>query len=198
MYKAIIFDADGMIIHGERFSKRLEEEFGITRETTSPFMDSGKFQLCLTGKADLKDELANVIKDWGWKGTVDDLLEYWFSEKHNVIDERFLPIIRDLRDKGIRCFLASNNEKYRTNNLINERGLGAWFDKFFSSAFIGFKKPEREFFEAIFKELPSLKKDAVLFWDDDPKMLKAPKNSACPRNFTPILNLFEPKYQNLA
>ena len=165
MVKAIIFDADGMIVHGERFSNRLAREYGISVETTSEFFRN-EFQLCLVGKADLKQVLPKYLKRWGWKDSVETLLDFWFSEKYNEIDERFAPIIQELRAKGIKTYLATNNEKHRTDNLVENRGLGKWFDKVFSSAYIGSKKPDGAFFQYILEQIGGTK-ETMLFWDDD-------------------------------
>jgi putative hydrolase of the HAD superfamily len=165
MPKAIIFDADGMIIHGERFSKRLEVEYGISTDITGSFF-KGAFQLCLIGKADLKEELLKVIDAWGWKDEVDALINFWFDPNHSQIDARFEPVITELRTKGIKSYLATNNEKYRTDNLINDRKLGEWFDGVFSSAYVGAKKPETAFFEQVLKAI-GMPKEEIVFWDDD-------------------------------
>jgi putative hydrolase of the HAD superfamily len=171
MIKAIIFDADGMIVHGTRFSSRLAKKFNISTETTAEFF-KGDFQQCLIGKADLKEELLAYFSSWGWKGSIDEFLEFWFSEEYNFIDERFFPLIQELRQNNLKCYLATNNEKYRTENLINKRGLGKYFDGVFSSAYLGSKKPELEFFESILEDLPNIKKEEILFWDDDAKNIE--------------------------
>ncbi len=154
---AVIFDADGMIVHGERFSLRLEKEHGIPLEVTKPFF-IGPFQECVVGKADLKQELEKVARTWKWNKSIDLLLQYWFMDICNKVDLRFREEIGRLRATGIKCFLASNNEKYRTNYLTEQRGIGGWFDKVYSSAYVGFKKPEQEFFSAILADYPGLKK----------------------------------------
>ncbi len=59
--KTLIFDADGMIVHGERFSGRLAHDYGISTDTTSHFFRN-EFQLCLVGKADLKQELQKHLE----------------------------------------------------------------------------------------------------------------------------------------
>lgn len=179
MIKAIIFDADGMIVHGERFSNRLAKEFGISTEVTGKFFKT-KFQDCLIGKADLKDELKNYITEWKWKGSLDDMLGFWFLKEVNIIDERFIELITDLRNKGIKCYLATNNEKYRTDNLVDDRGLGAWFDGVFSSAYIGSKKPESEFFTKILSKIDIPNKAEVLFTDDDPENIEGAESFGLP------------------
>ena len=69
-YKAIFFDADGVLIKSKRrFTDSLREEFGMEPERAQPFF-KGVFKECVLGRADLKTELAMVMGDWGWKGSV--------------------------------------------------------------------------------------------------------------------------------
>ena len=67
--------------------------------------------------------------------------------------------------------LATNQEKHRTEYLSKTFGYDTTFERVFSSAYIGYKKPSPEFFDVIFNylqsKLPSLTKKEVLFWDDD-------------------------------
>ena len=164
MTKTIIFDADGMIVRGERFSSRLEKEFGISTVTTGKFFRT-EFQDCLIGRTDLKEILPRYFSEWGWSGTVDQLLKFWFDERANIIDERFELIIKNLKGGGVYCCLATNNEKYRSLNLAKDRGLEKWFDGIFSSCAIGHKKPDPEFFQSILDKIDATK-EAVQFWDN--------------------------------
>ena len=56
---------------------------------------------------------------------------------------------------------------YRTENLVTTRGIGKWFDKVYSSAHVGLKKPEQEFFAHILSDNPDFDKHEIVFWDDD-------------------------------
>lgn len=173
MIKAIIFDADGMVINGAIFSNQLERDYNITSITVQPFF-MGVFQDCLVGKADLKEVLPSHLSKWGWKGSVDDFLEYWFKAEHKI-DERIIEKIKELQQKGIKFYLATNQEKYRAAYLKNEMGFGDVFDTIYASALVGFKKPQREFFEYIQKDLEKqrITKDEVVFWDDQEKNVRA-------------------------
>lgn len=163
--RAVICDADGMIVRGERFSERLARDFGILTDTTQPFF-LNEFQACLIGDADLKSELEKQRGVWGWTKSIDELLAYWFADEHNRIDERFAPVISRLRARGIKVYLATNNEKHRTDDLVERRGLGQWFDAIFSSGYMGAKKPEAAFFEQAIAQI-GVDKESLQFWDDD-------------------------------
>ncbi|KND50429.1 MAG: hypothetical protein AB202_02125 [Parcubacteria bacterium C7867-007] len=66
MIKAVIFDSDGMLSHGPRFSDTYAREQNIPIEEMIPFF-TGPFKDCLIGKADLKDELekGDWLQKWG-------------------------------------------------------------------------------------------------------------------------------------
>jgi len=167
MIKAVIFDSDGMLTHGNRFSDTYVKDHDISMSEMDPFFN-GPFKDCLIGKADLREELKKGwLEKWKWQGSVDNLLKYWFGTGNNLDKEVF----ETIKQITVPKVLATNQEKYRTEYLNNEFGYDQVFNKIFSSAFVGAKKPNSEFFERIyvyFKELgPSIEKNEVLFWDDD-------------------------------
>lgn len=170
-FKAILFDADGMIIIAKRFSDRLQAEYGISWSTMEPFF-KGPFQKCKVGQADLKEELSHVIHDWGWKGSVEELVNFWF-QSGTAVDERMREIIQNLRNRGTRCYLTSNQEKYRANFLRHTLNLSQLFDELFISADIGYLKQDQDFFEFVYRSLTrsngNIQKHEILFADDSPE-----------------------------
>lgn len=170
-YKAIFFDADGVLIRSKfLFTEQLEKDFGIKVEKTLPFF-IGVFRQCSVGKADLKEEFAKVIGDWRWNGTVDELLAYWFS-KGTEFDEEVVEYVSSLRDQGVRCFMATDQEKYRGEHLERELGGGKVLERVFYSAEIGCSKKEPRFWEYVFSEIHELSGES-LFIDDDKEKVEA-------------------------
>ena len=170
-YKAIFFDADGVLIRSKfLFTEQLEKDFGIQIEKMLPFF-TGVFRQCSVGKADLKEELAKVIGDWGWTGTVEELLEYWFT-KGTQIDSDVVGYVKSLRDQGVRCFMATDQEKYRGEHLERELGGGKLFEKVFYSAGVGCSKKEQAFWDYVFEQIHELPDDS-LFIDDDAEKVEA-------------------------
>lgn len=179
MIKAVIFDSDGMITYDPIFSKTYSEKYGISIDLINPFFE-GPFKDCLVGKADLHMELENGwLEKWGWKGSIQEFLDYWFSVGGSP-NTRILSTITKLRENGITCVLATNQEKYRAEYMISTFNYQQIFDTVFVSASVGYKKPYTDFFGAIFEHLqriqPSLGKDEVLFWDDDIKNVQGAQN----------------------
>jgi putative hydrolase of the HAD superfamily len=170
MIKVIIFDADGVVINSpKRFSVRFSEEYNIALETVLEFFTK-EFDNCVLGKADLKERIAPYLKKWDWKGNIDDFLKYWFGSEH-ALDSRVLNKVKELSDSGIKCFVATNQEKYRSEYIWNVMGLKDYFEKFYTSSELGFKKPSHEFYEYILKDLDINSKE-VFFIDDDEDNIK--------------------------
>ncbi len=167
MIKTIIFDADGVLVfRKEYFSKRL----GLSEDVMKKFFE-GVFQECLVGKADLKEELPKYMHEWGWEGSVDELLKEWF-EGERELNQELLSYIEKLRKKGITIYVGTNNEKYRTEYLRDVVGLGKVVHKFYGSGHIGHLKPDHKFFQYIIDD-QKLDKDEVIFWDDFKENVKA-------------------------
>jgi putative hydrolase of the HAD superfamily len=162
--KYILFDIDGVIVDAEMFSIQYQKKFGISNDLMLPFF-KGVFQDCLVGKADLKEELEPWLEKWKWMGTADELLRFWF-EAENKIDYKMVKKVKELRRKGIKCFTASKQEKYRADYIEKEMGFGEIFDGSFYSANLGYKKPDPRFFEIILAKL-KINLEEVLFFDDE-------------------------------
>lgn len=168
--KAIIFDADGMVIRNtKRFSLRYQEKYGITNEEMLPFFE-GVFKKCEIGQADLREEIKPYLKKWKWDKSINELLQFWF-EAEKDIDERIVNLIKKLKKRGIGCYLMTNNEKYRTEYLRKEAGFDKIFDYVFSSAYMGCMKPEKKCFNLLCKGI-DIEKSEILFCDDDQKNIK--------------------------
>lgn len=173
MIKVAIFDVDGVLINGERFSVALAREYGIPLEKTLPFFN-GPFQDCIVGKADLKETLLPYLGIWGWAKGVDTLLDYWFEAEHKINNE-LIEYIQELRKNDTLCFLATDNEKYRFEYILNKMGFSKSFDKVYASANLGERKSSTIFFQRIFNELENINKEEIFFLDDDMDNIKVAK-----------------------
>jgi putative hydrolase of the HAD superfamily len=164
MIKVVLFDVDGVLSAHEPFSKRLARDHGITTDITAPFF-RGPFRDCLVGKADLKQQLQIYLPQWNWQKSVDDFLSYWFISEHNP-NQPLLQVAQQLRQYGTTCYLATNQERHRTEYILNQMNFASQFDGVFSSAYIGYMKPQIEFFHHILHKLAHVDASEILFWDD--------------------------------
>jgi putative hydrolase of the HAD superfamily len=200
MIKVILFDCDGPIIKRDKyFSQRLHEETGaiIDSQNEKSFF-KGIFLQCEIGNADLKQVLPGWLAVWQWNGSVDDLLEYWFKGEADV-DQQMKDCISALRQKGIKCYLATNNEKYRTEYLTNVVGLKDFLDGIFSSSSLGYLKPQIEYWAEVYKSLSDMPKSEVLMIDNLASAVESAKefgfNGEHYENFESFKKTMQEKYQ---
>jgi HAD superfamily hydrolase (TIGR01509 family) len=166
MVKAIVFDLDGMVyLTTEMFSTRYAREFNLDPEIMVPFFKN-QLAACQKGEMDLKEELDKVLETWKWTGTVDELLDYWFDD--GQLNDHMLPLISELKEKGVLCGLCTNNEKYRLKYLKEKYDLGNVFDFIVTSYETGHLKPEKEIFDTVLEKI-NLSAGSVLVCDDKEK-----------------------------
>lgn len=176
MAKIILLDVDGVVIKREMyFSERLAEKQGIPLEKIIPFFQN-EFKLCMIGQADLKEELVKYINDWNWSGTVDDLLNYWFKSEADI-DKQVIEHVQELRRKGTKCYLITDNEKYRVEYLVDVLKIEKFFDGIFSSAIIGCTKSQEGFWSNVYDKFGKENKYEIIVLDDEIK------NVECAQNF---------------
>jgi len=169
MIKAVLLDADGVVIKNhDYFSNRYKKDYGksLNDDVIVNFFRN-EYKQTAIGKANLKELLKERLDEWGWKGSVDELLKYWF-EGEKELDDEVLRAVNKLREKGVKVCLASDNEKYRAEYLLNTVGIKPLFDDTFFSCFVGYTKSEPEFFKAIIESL-NLKPEEIVYFDDDQK-----------------------------
>ncbi len=171
-----IFDADGVVTSSKKFATQLEKEFGINQDALTAFFQ-GPFQDALIGKADLKVIIQPYFKDWGYTGSVDAFLEFWFRTS-NEVNNLLIKKVMELREQGIKCYLATNQDKYGKDYLREELNLKHAFNGIFSSSDLGAKKPDKPFFERLLKRLDPKREiptKEILFWDDSEENVAAAK-----------------------
>ncbi len=176
MIKAILFDADGVTIKQHPyFSEVFAKEHNISLEKVTPFFKNHLVAI-QTGKADLKTELAPYLKDWGVDISVEEYLRQWF-EYEGVSNEEVIQFVDDLRAKGVKCYLVTDQDKYRAEYIDNVMGFKDHFDGLFYSCDLGYRKSEPEFFKYIVNKLQIVPQE-IMYWDDDPKNVEVAKTTS--------------------
>lgn len=80
-------------------------------------------------------------------------------------DAGMLGAVADLRQRGLGCYLATNQEPCRAAHMSSCLGYRELFDREFYSCRLGIAKPASGYFGAILDAL-GLPAEAVLFLDD--------------------------------
>ena len=169
--KFLLLDADGVVLKkGEYFSERYSREHNVPLESIVEFF-KGPFMLCQKGEADLREELLPYLDKWGWKEGVDAFLQYWF-DSDVVINEAIKTPLTTLRGRGVACYLASNNEKYRAAAILEKIQGENLLDGAYFSSDLKVRKDNPEFFEHILNDL-GVDTGDVYFTDNDQKNVDA-------------------------
>jgi putative hydrolase of the HAD superfamily len=161
--RAVLFDADGVVILPNHFAEYLEQELHITIEMTRGFF-GGQFRECLLGRADLKESIEPFLPRWGWHDSVEAFLKLWFDVE-NAVDSRMVKVILALRARKIICGLATNQEEHRVRYMKETMGFTDIFDAIFNSAEVAALKNDPVYYDRVTERL-SLRPDEILFWDD--------------------------------
>ena len=170
--KTILFDADGVTLkrQTEYFSERFAREYNVPLVEVVSFFKN-EFRLCQQGKADLKEELSKKLPAWGWQKSTDDFLLYWFTTD-TIPNDAVMSEVENFRRQGTKCYLVTDQEKYRAEYLRDTLNFKNRFDGCFFSCELGYSKSEPAFFATVIIQL-NLPPDEIVYWDDDQKNVDA-------------------------
>ena len=97
------------------------------------------------------------LTKWNWKKSTVEFLDYWFKTEHKI-DKNMVKIINDLKKIKVKCFLATNQEKYRIDYMVNKMGFSSLFNNIYASCQLGYKKSQKSFYQilAMHEDMPAL------------------------------------------
>ena len=195
MIKVVLWDADGVTIGNESkyryFSEKFSAEYTVPIGKILPFFKMEVLE-CQMGKADLKEELLKYLTKWGWKKSVEEFLEYWFAHG-TELNVEVMRRVDELRAKGIKCYLATDQEKYRAKYILETVGLGEHFDGSFFSYELGSSKSQKKFFKKI-SQILGVKPEEMEFYDDEGENVRAAKEAGVKgKLFTSVKSFLEPE-----
>jgi len=166
--EAVLFDADGVLILPEEvFSVVYAKSHGLSPAPFEQFFRES-WPAIATGKKDLKESITENADLWQWHGTPDELLQYWF-EAEDVRNEDLIALIRGLKEQGLPCYLASDQEKYR-GEYLKQVMFKDLFNGYFLSCDLGTTKSDPTFFKRVVDQLrqdnPDINPASIVFFDD--------------------------------
>lgn len=171
-----IFDLDGVVVKkNEVFSIRFSKKHGIPLDKILEFF-KGEFQDCLIGKKDLVHILPGWLEKWGVKDPVDEVIEFWFAGEADV-DREVVRQVEKIKSKVMGVYAVTNNEKHRVEYLKEKTIIDSYFDRLFSSADVGLKKPDVDFYKKIQELIEVRDPGKIWFWDDDVENVEGAKKA---------------------
>ena len=157
----VLFDADG-VIQGNR-KGWMEELTGWAGPRTEEFLlaIAAADVACLTGE-DFATAMREVLRQFEINAAMEEVIDpgFWIEVRQPMIDA-----VRAVRDLGLRCGLATNQQNLRGAYMRSSLGFEQIFDEQFYSFELGFAKPDAGYFKAIMKRI-DVPPDQVLFIDD--------------------------------
>ncbi len=175
MNKVILFDADGVLtLPEEAFSVVYSRTHGYDPQPFEDFFQT-EWREFVTGKRDLKEHIAANPDFWHWHDDPQKLIDYW-CKSEDIQNSELLELIAKLRAQGIPCYVATEQEKYRTEYMRTVMFANA-LDGCFSTAEIGIKKSEPAFFAQLIillqEKHSNILANDVLFFDDSQSKVDA-------------------------
>ena len=118
----------------------------------------------LRGEIPWNRQLTDLLERWGVPHLYDESLRVWFTI---LRVEDTWDLVREVRDHGIACHLASNQDRSRAEHMCREVGYDGLLDSCFFSCDLGVAKPQPAFFHRVLAEL-GVEPHRALFVDDNP------------------------------
>ena len=172
--EVLLWDCDGVLQHG-RFDWRSRLD-GAVR----PGFARRVFEAELTalrGERPLREVLEELLRLEQEQCdhvpiSVEDLLSIW---EQFDLDPEAIAVLTAVRDLGVPCMLATNQQDHRVQHMREVRGYDDLVDGSYYSSEIGAMKPDRIFFERVLDDL-GLSGDRVGFVDDVPANVESARS----------------------
>jgi len=170
--RAILFDADGVIQKTAvdyrqalmtLLASRSDEADRLVHEIFSAERPA------LNGRRNFVDALSELLGRWNLAERVDEVLRIWTSIE---TDPSMFTAIASLREQGLPCYLATNQEAHRGRHMAETLRYRDLFHGAYYSHVLGVAKPNAEYFRAILTDL-QLAPEQILFIDDNKQNVTA-------------------------
>jgi putative hydrolase of the HAD superfamily len=143
-----LFDVDGVVIRANGyFSRAFCENHKLPKDFFDKYFREDHSRT-IVGTADAHERMTAYLVGTPYEGRTDEVFEEWF-EYNSLANGEILDLADRLRSAGYPVALATNQEKYRMEYLLETLGLGSWFDEEYPSWKMGHVKPSKEYFEAV-------------------------------------------------
>ncbi|MEG6508193.1 HAD-IA family hydrolase [Methyloligella sp. 2.7D] len=152
MQRCLMLDVDGVVVNGrpedgKSWATDIERDLGIAPDRLREIFFEPHWPDIVIGRTPLLEALEACLPALSASVTAQDFIAYWFA-KDSALDDAVLADCAELRARGMRIFLATNQEHLRARHLMEQLGLRDHVDGMIYSAAVAARKPSRAFFDA--------------------------------------------------
>lgn len=172
----LMVDVDGVLVHGRPqdglpFGTFLERDLGVSVEQLKQeFFKKCWFDI-VTGKVPMRPALEAVLSRIAPGVGVETLIRYWF-EHDSRLDQTLIAELLAQKQRGVRIYLATNQEHERAVYLLETLGLRNVASGIFYSAALGCRKPSADFYRKT-TEKSGVQAQEIMFIDDMAENIEA-------------------------
>lgn len=179
MTQVILFDVDGVLIHGYHarpelrhcWDENLENDLGINRQKfKDDFIFKDFIERVLVGQMDLYDALENFLPTAGFHSNPQIVIDYWLEHDSNINHDLIEKVKIFCDCPEVDLYIATNQEHNRAKYLMTNLCFQNYFKDIFHSAKIGHIKPSQNYFEKV-HALLGLPENTPIFFDDTPDVV---------------------------
>jgi len=158
--KAVLFDCDGVLQWP--VAGWIEGIDALMERGTFAELDRREQTSAVTGQVPFRDVVAEYLDELGETVEVDVLVAEW--HKYDVWTDS-LALVDQVRERGVRCYVASNQQSDRLAYMRDHNGYERHFDEQFYSCELGVAKPDVAFFTTVLRGIRTPAEE-TLFIDD--------------------------------
>lgn len=179
MTRAVLFDVDGVLIHGYhakpekqvKWDATMLADLGVDPERfRHEFIYDIFIKKVIVGQMSLLEALDRTLPRLGYRGPSMAFVGYWLSRDSNV-NAPLLAVVHRLKAAGARLYIATNQEHMRAQWLWQQLRFGEVFEDIFHSSRVGAIKPNKPYFDWVDNRLGP-RVEPPLFFDDSEEVVK--------------------------
>lgn len=168
--KAVIFDLNSIFLQSEHLSERIEERYGVSRDEFYSVLKEVMEKARRPGVDDSFKLWQPHLQKLGLSLSREEFFNFWFSGEK--LAPEVLEYAKELRKKGIKVFILSNNFKERTEYYRkNFPEIFGNVDGAYFSWETGFVKPDTQAYQNLLRQ-NGLEPENCLYFDDSSKNIE--------------------------
>lgn len=153
------------------WTRNLEEDLGIKKDSLNVLFNE-EWNDVIVGKKSIHKQVDEYLSAIDANVSKEDFISYWI-QKDSKLNSEAVNFAKSMHNKGWKLYIGANQENVRVNSIVEKHNdFFSLFEKIYTSASLGVKKPDKKFFNMILSDL-SLDASELVFIDDSSKNIKS-------------------------